>query len=202
MKPTIERRALGSLSGPPGAEKKLESDFYVEGYATTYGQPYEMFTDPETGITYYEMIHPAALQGADLHDVVMLYDHDSRVMARTTNGTLLLYPGDAQGLGFAADMSKSDFARQIHSDVAAGLITGMSWSFSVAPGGEYYDPATHTRVITKIRRVYDVSPVSLPQNEATSVEMRGFIKAAAQKAEAEKDQMEQRRKKCRLLLTL
>lgn len=199
MKNAIERRALGNLSAAPGTEKKLDSEYYLEGYGTTYGQPYEMFTDPDTGITYREMIHPAALQGADMRDVVMLYDHDSRVIARTTNGTLLLFPDDPKGLGIAADLSKSDFARQIHEDVVQRLLTGMSWSFSVAPGGEYFDPATHTRIITKIRRVYDVSVVSLPQNDATTVEARSAIRAAEA---AQKATLEQRRAYCRALLNL
>lgn len=199
MQNNIERRMLGGFSALV-EEPKLQSDYYLEGYATTYGQPYELFTDSETGITYYEMIHPDALQGAEMQDVVLLYDHDSRVMARTTNGTLLLFPADPKGLGVAADMSKSDFAQQIHADTKAGLITGMSWSFSVAPGGDYYDPETHTRIITKIRRVYDVSLVSLPQNDRTSVEARSVIKAAEKNIQNEK--LEQRRRKCRLLLTL
>lgn len=199
MQNNIERRMLGGFS-PLGEEPKLQSDYYLEGYATTYGQPYELFTDSETGITYYEMIHPDALQGAEMRDVVLLYDHDSRVMARTTNGTLLLFPTDHKGLGIAADMSKSDFAQQIHADTKVGLITGMSWSFSVAPGGDYYDLETHTRIIRKIRRVYDVSLVSLPQNDQTNVEARSAIKTAEKTIQNEK--LEQRRRKCRLLLTL
>ena len=117
----------------------------------------------------------------------------------TTNGTLLLFPDDPKGLGIAADLSKSDFARQIHEDVVQRLLTGMSWSFSVAPGGEYFDPATHTRVITKIRRVYDVSVVSLPQNDATTVEARSAIRAAEA---AQKATLERRRAYCRALLNL
>ena len=196
---TIERRALGGVS-QIGEDPEIQSDYYLEGYATTYGQPYELFTDSETGITYYEMIHSNALQGAEMKDVVLLYDHDSRVMARTTNGTLLLFPADPKGLGIAADMSKSDFAQQIHADTKAGLITGMSWSFVVAPGGDYYNPATHTRIITKIKRVYDVSLVSLPQNDQTSVEARSVIKAAEENVQKEK--LDQQRRKCRLLLKL
>lgn len=195
---TIERRALGDFS-QIGEDPKIQSDYYLEGYATTYGQPYELFTD-ETGITHYEMIHPNALQGAEMKDVVLLYDHYSRVMARTTNGTLLLFPTAPKGLGIAADMGKSDFGKQIHADTKAGLITGMSWSFSVAPGGDYYNPETHTRIITKIKRVYDVSLVSLPQNDQTSVEVRSVIKAAEKNIQKEK--LDQQRRKCRLLLTL
>lgn len=194
----VERRALSSFVMDSG-EKKLNSDYYVEGYATTYNQPYELYTD-EYGVAHYEMIQAGALQGAEMADVVMLYDHDSRVVARTTNGTLLLFPNDPAGLLIAADLSKSDFAKQIHGDIQAKLLTRMSWTFEVAPGGEFYDQANHTWVITRIRRVYDVAAVALPANEDTVIEARNKTQAA--EAAQAKNQLERCRAKCRALLNL
>ncbi len=194
----VERRALSSFVMDSG-EKRLNSDYYVEGYATTYNQPYELYTD-EYGVAHYEMIQAGALQGAEMADVVMLYDHDSRVVARTTNGTLLLFPNDPAGLLVAADLSKSDFAQQIHGDIKAKLLTQMSWTFEVAPGGEYYDQANHTWVITKIRRVYEVAAVALPANEDTVIEARNKTQAA--EAAQAKNQLERCRAKCRALLNL
>ena len=194
----VERRALSSFVMDSG-EKRLNSDYYVEGYATTYNQPYELYTD-EYGVAHYEMIQAGALQGAEMADVVMLYDHDSRVVARTTNGTLLLFPNDPAGLLIAADLSKSDFAKQIHGDIQAKLLTRMSWTFEVAPGGEYYDQANHTWVITRIRRVYEVAAVALPANEDTVIEARNKTQAA--EAAQAKNQLERFRAKCRALLNL
>lgn len=194
----VERRALSSFV-MDGGEKKLNSDYYVEGYATTYNKPYELYRD-EYGVAYYEMIQAGALQGAEMADVIMLYDHDSRVVARTTNNTLLLFPDDPAGLRIAADMSKSDYAQQIHGDIKAELITKMSWTFEVASGGEYYDQASHTWVITKIRRVYEVAAVALPANEDTAIEARS--KTQAEEAAQAKNKLERCRAKCRALLNL
>ena len=76
----------------------------------------------------------------------------------------------------------------------------MSWTFKVAPGGEYYDQANHTWVITKIRRVYDVAAVALPANEDTVIEARNKTQAA--EAAQAKNQLERCRAKCRALLNL
>lgn len=196
----VERRSSMVLTAEEPSEKRLNSEYYVEGFATTYNKPYELYTD-EFGVVHYEMIQAGALQGAEMADVLMLYDHDSRVIARTTNGTLLLDPNNPQGLAIAADLSKSDFARQIHGDIKERLLTQMSWTFEIAPGGEYYDQANHTWVITKIKRVYEVAAVALPANEDTVIEARAKTNAAAKQA-AQKTMLERSRAKCRALLNL
>ena len=84
------------------AEKRLESDHYVEGYATTFDDPYVLYE--YDGIKYREQIDRHALEGADLSDVIMQYDHDGRVLARNSNGTLLLEP-DQRGFFIAAELT-------------------------------------------------------------------------------------------------
>lgn len=75
---------------PTMANKRLESDWYVEGYATTFDEPYVL--GEQDGVQYKELIDRNALVGADLSDVIMLYDHSGAVMARQSNGTLLVCP--------------------------------------------------------------------------------------------------------------
>lgn len=164
-----------------GQQKRLDSDYYVEGYATTYNQPYAMWE--MDGVTYYEQIDPRALIDADMSDVIMQYDHEGRVLARQKNNTLLLDPNDQHGIFVAADLSKSDAAKQIYSDIRAGLITGMSWCFVVTDGGDHYDYATHTRTIFKIRKVYDVSAVSIPANPSTDIAARSYFERRAKEAQ-------------------
>ena len=179
-----EYRAMPLMAPPAeGAQKRFDSENYVEGYATTYNQPYALGTFD--GVTYYEQIDPRALIGADLSDVIMQYDHQGRVLARQSNSTLLVDPNDEHGIFVAADLSKSDAAKQIYEDIRSGLITGMSWAFTIDDGGDNYDPATHTRTIYKIRKVYDVSAVSIPANPATDISARSYCerRAAADKQE-------------------
>lgn len=149
------------------------------------------------GIQYKEVIDRHALDGADLSDVIMQFDHSGRVFARTgKSNTLLIEPQDG-GLFMAADLSKTEQARSMHEDIAAGLITKMSWAFTVQE--DSYDRETHTRRILKIKKVYDVSAVSFPANPSTDISARSWIdgvieaekaeRLAAQAAERKKEQI-------------
>ena len=78
----------------------------------------------------------------------------------------------------------SEGAQEIIEDIKAGNYPKMSFCFRVAPGGDHYEPETHTRVIDKIEKVYDVSPVAFPANPNTELNVSarsyfdGVIKAA------------------------
>jgi HK97 family phage prohead protease len=182
-----EYRAMPLLS--IATEKRIDSDFYVEGYATTFNDPYEIYEFD--GNKYYEVIDRHALDGADLTDVIMQYDHSGRVMARNSNGTLGLEPDDV-GLFVFADLSRSSAARELYEDISSGLVTKMSWAFTVAD--DEYDRATRTRTIKKIRKVYDVSAVSIPANNGTDISARSFLEGVIEAEKREAQEREERQK--------
>lgn len=68
------------------------------------------------------------------------------------------------------------------------MINKMSWAFSVAE--ESYDRETHTRTILKIKKVYDVSAVSIPANGDTEISARAF---ASRSYEQERQELLKRR---------
>lgn len=171
--------------------RRINSDFYVEGLATTFGGPYEMAEID--GIKYYEQIDRHALDEADLSDVIMQYDHEGKVLARQSNGTLIVEPHD-DGLFMAADLSKSTAAKEMYEEVKNGLITQMSWGFQVI--SDEYDVKTHTRTILKIKKVFDVSAVSIPANASTTITARSYAEG---RAEVEKQELLERRRKSLLL---
>lgn len=152
-----------------GSSKRINSNFYVEGYATTFGQPYMLYE--MDGIKFYEVIDRGALAGVDLSDVIMQYNHDGRVLARRSNNTLGL-EADSNGLFVYADLSKSAAAKDMYEEIANGLVTKMSWAFKVAQ--DSYNNETRTRTILKLQKVYDVSAVSLPANPDTEITARSF----------------------------
>ncbi len=156
---------------PAAANRRFDTEFYVEGYATTFEQPYVLYE--VDGVQYKEVIDRRALDGADLSDVIMQYDHGGRVFARTGRSNTLLVEADSHGLFVAADLSKTEQARSMYEDISAGLITKMSWSFVVRE--DSYDRATHTRRILSIRKVYDTSAVSRPANPATLISARSYF---------------------------
>ena len=172
--------------GKDGKDIDVEAIGYLEGYATTFNAPYLLY-EFEDGTKIYERIDAHALDSADMSDVIMQYDHEGRVFARQSNNTLILEP-DVKGLFVAADLSRTDLARGLYQDISAGMITKMSWAFTVAE--ESYDRETHTRTILKIKKVYDVSAVSIPANNDTEISARAF---ASRSYERERQELLKRR---------
>ena len=134
-------------------------------------------------------------------DVVFRVDHEGRVYARTSAGTLQVWM-DEHGLANRTDLSKTQAARELYADIEAGNYPKMSFAFTVAE--DHYDKATHTRVIDRIAKVYDVSPVSFPANPSTelSVSTRDYFNGVieAEKAERlEREKREIQKKKIKIL---
>jgi HK97 family phage prohead protease len=179
----------------PTSEKRIDSDYYVEGFATTFNKPYLLYE--LDGIKYYEEIDRHALDGADLSDVIMQYDHQGKVLARLSNKTLGLEPTD-KGLFIYADLSKSQAAKELYEEIRNGLITKMSWAFTVAE--DRYDRETRTRTILKIKKVYDVSAVSIPSNGDTEISARSWLDGVI---EAERrEALERKKRKLKILIDM
>ena len=166
-----------------GAEVKrpvnrFGSEYYVEGYATTFEDPYTLFEDRD-GWKYVEVIDRHALDDADFSDVIFQYDHEGRVYARNTNNTLYFEPND-HGLFIAADLSRTSLARQMHEDIACGNVTRMSWAFTPLEQVRTEDVANRvlTTRITRVGKVFDVSAVSYPADPNTEISARHLVNGA------------------------
>lgn len=168
-------------------EKRIDSKYYVEGYATTFDKPYLMWE--WDGVKYYEVIDRNALDGADLSDVIFQYNHQGKVLARNSNKTLGIEPNE-NGLFIYADLSKSTAAKDMYEEIENELVTKMSWAFTVKE--DKYNKDTRTRTILKIKKVYDVSAVSIPASNDTEISARSYFDGVI---EAEKQEMLERRKK-------
>ncbi len=149
----------------------------ISGYAIVFEQRTVLYKDPMTGYEYGEIIDRHALDSTDMADVILRYDHNGRVLARTRNNSLRLSVDD-HGLAIEADMNGSDEARSYYNDVKAGLVDKMSFCFEVE--ADEWDEATRTRRIKSISRLYDVSLVSFPAYEQTQVSARGHFEALAE----------------------
>ena len=174
------------------AEAQEEKSYKVEGYASTF-DPYVLFT--EDGIDYSERIEPTAFDGADLSDVVFRVDHSGPVYARSSAGTVEVWT-DEHGLGQITDLGRTQRGRDLFADIEAGNYPKMSFAFTVAEDGDSYDKATHTRVISRIAKVFDVSPVSFPANPGTelSVSTRDYFNGVIEAEKAERLEREEREK--------
>lgn len=146
-----------------------EQKYVVEGYATTFNDPYMLFE--YDGIKYMEQIDRNALVGADMSDVIFLYNHEGMVYARQSNGTLTITINE-RGLHVRADLSSTEDSRRMFESIKAGLVTQMSWAFTIEE--DSYNEKTHTRSILKVNKVYDVSAVSIPANPNTDISARSY----------------------------
>lgn len=149
----------------------------VRGYATTFNEPYELWR--VDNYTLIEQIDPHAFDEARMDDVIMQYDHEGRVFARVSNDTLKLNIDD-HGLHIEARLGGTEIGRQLYEEIEGGYTTKMSFGFTVDEDKQEITEdkvagtVTVLRTITKVGRLYDVSAVSLPANDATEISARNL----------------------------
>lgn len=192
---------------PTKENRRLNSDYYVEGYATTFDQPYLMFE--YDGWKYYEEVDRHSFDECDMSDVLFQFNHAGKVYARTRMGnnkpaTMIVEP-DNVGLFIAADLSLTAGSRQMFEDIDAGLIHQMSIGFTVAVDEIIRDEAARiiTRRILKFKKLYDASAVDLPANPNTEISARTWIDGVIETMSREETaKREQNRKKLKLLIDM
>ena len=187
-------------------ERRAEDDSkIVEGYATTFNQPYVLWS--YDGYTVLEQIDARAFDETDMSDVIMQYDHEGRVFARLSNKTLELN-ADSHGLHIRADLGGTEIGRQLYEEIAGGYTTKMSFGFRVGEDKrevtEDHENNTVTvlRTITKISKLYDVSAVSLPANDGTSISSRNFAEGVIEEVRkeiAKREERERQKKRIKIL---
>lgn len=198
---TFERRAEG------------DNEKNVSGYATTFNQPYELYRSSWDGYTYIvlEQVDPKAFDDCDMSDVIMQYNHEGRVFARTSNGTMELDP-DEHGLHVRANLGGTEIGRQLYEEIEGGYTDKMSFGFRVGKDKreetEERDEDNGTTTVTILRtiltvsKLYDVSAVSIPANDGTSISSRNFAEGVideVRKEIAKREERERQKKKIRIL---
>lgn len=138
----------------------------VSGYAAVFNSFFD-----ELG--YREIIKPGAFARAlqQSQDVRGLFNHDpNHVLGRTRSGTMRLYE-DETGLRYEIDPPETTTARDVVESLKRGDISGSSFSFTVAPGGETWrsEGDQYIRELTDLD-LYDVGPVTFPAYTATTSE--------------------------------
>lgn len=174
---------------------------------------YNAVTD--IGGMYNEIIMPGALDETDLRDVRLLVNHDfsmiplARSRNNTPNSTMQLMPDD-EGMMIRADLDteRNADAAALYSACERGDISGMSFAFIVSDDAwEDLDSEKPTRRITKIDRVLEVSAVTWPAYEQTTISARDAqalesARAALESAKATADAEVRSRKRKALKILL
>lgn len=147
----------------------------IEGYAAVFNQ------DADIAGMFVERIAPGAFASAvGRDDVVLLVNHDDLPLARTRSGTLMLRE-DAQGLHVAATLDGTDpDVQRVYPKMKRGDLDKMSFAFR-AVRQEWDESANPPRRTILEAELYDVSIVTTPAYEGTSVALRSLDARRRQK---------------------
>lgn len=182
------------------------NEMVVEGFATTFNEPYTLYSDSD--LIYREQVAPEAFENTDMSDVILQYNHEGRVFARISNNTLEVEPTD-KGLFIRANLGGTEIGRNLYEEIAGGYTDKMSFGFTVDGDEETRSESADGRVdilrtITSINKLYDVSAVSIPANDGTSISVStrskidGVIEEVrAERLEAERIKLERKRAEIR-----
>ena len=163
-----EYRALQDFSLVPRDEGSKE--YRVRGTAIVFNSPTVLWECD--GVEYKEIIDRHAFDECDMSDVIFNYNHGGKVVARLRNKTLALNI-DERGVNIDADLGGTTAGRELYEEIDGGYVDKMSFSFTVREAS--YDSVTHTRTITKVKKLYDVSAVDIPAYNDTSISARSFF---------------------------
>ena len=148
----------------------------IGGYAVVFDQPSENLGG------FIEYVNPDAFDDVDMSDVVALYNHDfANVLGRTSAKTLQLEI-DKKGLHFSLDIPNTTLGNDVYTNIRAGNLKGMSFGFTVdSDDWDKSTDGTAKRVISHIGALYEVSVVTMPAYQETSVEVTRALKQDAYK---------------------
>ena len=177
------------------------------------GQP--IVYNERTDLGWYdEIIEDGALNDTDLRDVRFLVNHNTDMipLARSRNNNanstmqMEVVPGAGMSIRVNLDTENNAEAKALYSAVERGDISGMSFMFNVdADSWDDIDSDHPTRHITRISKVYEVSAVTFPAYEATSIQARGLsdalesAKESLESVRTEKRMIENKKKIIKLL---
>lgn len=143
----------------------------IAGYAIVWDTP-------STNLPFKEVIEFGALKDVDLSETLALYNHDfGNVLGRVDSGTLKLTI-DEHGLHFVLQIPNTTLGHDVYEQIKIGNLKGLSFRFTVADNGESWKNVNGeaTRFISKIATMREISIVSVPAYDDTSVEVTRSFK--------------------------
>lgn len=185
------------------ANPEADTEYIVKGYASTFNEPYTLYEDDYLEIR--EIVDAGAFESTDMNDVIFQYNHEGRVFARTRNNTLDVTT-DEHGLLIEADLGHTEIGRQLYEEIKGGYTDRMSFGFTVTDD-DYIDERVgekdiYTRIIRSVGKLYDVSAVSIPANDGTSISIRSLTDGVICKRETAERLANEARKRSLLKLKL
>ena len=189
------------------AEQSEENGKYLTGQPIVYNE--------RTNLGWYdEIIADGALDGADLRDVRFLVNHNTDMipLARSRNNNanstmqMEVVPGVGMSIRVNLDTENNAEAKSLYSAVERGDISGMSFMFAVDKDKwEDLESDHPVRTVLSFSKIFEVSAVTFPAYEATSITARGLsdalesARASLESAKREAEAVARQKQKIRIL---
>lgn len=163
------------LSAPVMIENRGEGD---EKEATIEGYAFKFNKRTTIGSWFHEEILPGAADDVIGDDIRCLFNHNpSQILARSVKGKgTLSLSLDKVGLKYSYKTPKRSYALDLEDAIKEGDVDKSSFSFRVKEvvwiNGDSEKNELDTRQIKKFEMIYDVSPVTFPAYDDTSVAKR------------------------------
>ncbi|MCG0715649.1 phage major capsid protein [Lactiplantibacillus plantarum] len=166
---TPEDVNAGDQQQPDDKQQDKQQPKTIEGYALLFNSP-----SKDLG-GFVEVIDPAALDGVDLSNVIMLDQHDySKPLASVKAGTLKLDTDD-KGLHFVATLDDSvSYANDAYQNVKSGNVDSMSFRFDINDGSDEFsrdEDGKITRTIKQVKSLFEISTVTIPAYDDSNVQV-------------------------------
>jgi len=144
-----------------------------------------------TDLGYFkEKIAPGAFDDCLSNDIRCLFNHDEKlILARTKSKTLKVWVDTSTGnLMYEFEVPKRSYAIDLLDSVTSGDIDQSSFAFTVKKESFIFgeNGELDTRIIEKIDKLYDVSPVTFPAYQDTEVGSRSIAEARNQNKKEDK----------------
>ena len=138
----------------------------IRGYAAVYN------SDSEWMGGFYEQIATGAFDGVMDNDVRAYFNHDENLLlGRVSSGTLRIST-DKRGLFYEVDLPNTTYANDLAELMKRGDVNQSSFAFLIEKDRwEQRDGVTY-RIIEKVSRLLDVSPVSQPAYPDSTSELK------------------------------
>lgn len=202
----MSKKEIRAFNFEVRAEENEEHGHFLTGRPIVF--------DARTDLGWYdEIIENGALDGADMRDVRFLVNHNTDMipLARSRNNnenSTMQMSVDDEGMLIRVDLDieNNTEAKNLYSAVQRSDISGMSFMFSV-DADKWDEPESEhpTRTITKLGKIFEVSAVTFPAYEQTSISARGLsdaldsAKESLESVKAEKRRVDIQKQRIRIL---
>ena len=142
----------------------------ISGYAVVFDEP----SKPLYGGMFVETVSKRALDGVNLSDVFLLYNHNDNDILGSTKGSTLSIEIDERGLKFDALLPNTQVGKDTFELIKRGDMRGVSFGFIVESDTWNTSVSPEQRTIEKISEIRELSITAFPAYEQTTVSTRSL----------------------------